>query len=259
MTRFVLSTTICGAELGERDLDAFARQGFNQIELAAGAGRIDIRNTAAISSLQTWLQSSGVAIASLAVPWADAASALAVAIELSCPRIVLLGGRCRLHPAALDLPNDAGAFRRVLEPLAAEAARHKISAVVEFPRTWPPDTVIETLESLEDATAEVCLDIGHAHMSGGAPETIETLSGYLGTVHAHDNQGRDDQHRLPYSGSIDWPATLMSLWKTGFAGPIVLEAAPDPDAATTLARAVGARTRLQAILDDLAQPMVFPE
>ena len=94
--------------------------------------------------------------------------------------------------------------------------------------------------------------MGHAHLSGGAPETIEALSGYLVTVHAHDNQGRDDQHRLPYSGSVDWPATLMALWKTGFTGP-------DPDAATTLARAVGARTRLQAILDDLAQPMVFPE
>jgi sugar phosphate isomerase/epimerase len=193
------------------------------------------------------------------VPWAETALALPAALELGCSRVVVLAGRCRVHPAAQDAPGDAGALRRVLEPLAAEAASHGITTAIEFPRAWSPDAIVDLLESIEDAPVGVYLDVGHAHLAGGAPETIEALSGYLVTVHAHDNQGRDDQHRLPYSGSVDWPATLMSLWKTGYSGPVVFEAAPDPDAAATLARAVGARTRLQAILDDLAQPMVFPE
>jgi hypothetical protein len=51
----------------------------------------------------------------------------------------------------------------------------------------------------------------------------------------------------------------MELEKTGYRGPLVLEVAGDPDPAAAITRAVGARTRLQAILDDLAQPMVFPE
>jgi hypothetical protein len=51
----------------------------------------------------------------------------------------------------------------------------------------------------------------------------------------------------------------MAFWKTGYTGPAVFELTAEPDVATTLTRAVSARTRLQAILDDLAQPMVFPE
>jgi sugar phosphate isomerase/epimerase len=105
----------------------------------------------------------------------------------------------------------------------------------------------------------VCLDIGHAHVAGDPAEAMETLSGYVTVVHLNDNQGREDSHRAPYSGSVDWPLTLMALWKTGFAGPAVVEMTPDPDVSTSLLRAIGARTRLQAILDDLALPMVFPE
>ena len=115
------------------------------------------------------------------------------------------------------------------------------------------------MESLDDAPIGVCLDIGHAHLGEGAPEAIELLSGYVLITHLHDNQGREDSHRVPFSGSVDWPATLMELWKTGFTGPALFEVSAAVDVAAALTRVIGARTRLQAILDDLAQPMVFPE
>jgi sugar phosphate isomerase/epimerase len=96
-------------------------------------------------------------------------------------------------------------------------------------------------------------------VGGDAPEAIEILSGHILTTHLSDNHAQDDAHRAPGSGSVDWPAVLTELWKTGYAGPAIIELAADQDAPAALTRAVGARTRLQAILDDLAQPMVFPE
>jgi DNA-directed RNA polymerase specialized sigma24 family protein len=87
----------------------------------------------------------------------------------------------------------------------------------------------------------------------------EQLAGYVQTIHVNDNLGRTDDHRLPFAGAIEWPAVLMELEKTGYSGPLVLELAGEPDAATAIARAVGARTRLQGILEDLAQPFTFAE
>ena len=150
-------------------------------------------------------------------------------------------------------------MRRIVEPLAAIAESRGVSLAIEFPSSWPAQEAVRLLEALDAPPVGVCLDLGHAHLNEGAPEAIEQLAGYVQTIHVNDNLGRTDDHRLPFAGGIEWPAVLMELEKTGYTGPLVLELAGEPDAATAIARAVGARTRLQAILDDLAQPMVFPE
>ncbi len=73
----------------------------------------------------------------------------------------------------------------------------------------------------------------------------------------HDNKGQLDNHLVPFEGTIDWAATLMAMSKMGYAGPLVFEVADHGDAPGVLARTVRARTRLQAILDDLAAPISF--
>jgi hypothetical protein len=49
----------------------------------------------------------------------------------------------------------------------------------------------------------------------------------------------------------------MAMGKVGYAGPLIFEVADHGDAPGVLARTVGARRRLQAILEDLARPMDF--
>jgi sugar phosphate isomerase/epimerase len=120
-----------------------------------------------------------------------------------------------------------------------------------------PDAIARRLDAADWGNTGSCLDVGHAHLLGGAPEAAERLSGHIITTHVHDNAGRADDHLLPFDGTIDWPATLTALWKVGFDGPLVFEVADHGDAAGVLARLVGARRRLQAILDDLARPFEF--
>jgi len=261
MTRFGLSTTVFGATpLGARECDLAASHGFSLIEIAARPGHVDWRDAAVIRDVRTFVATAGLEIASLSVSLTDATAALAAAADLGSPLLIARADGCRAHnvgPRALAI--NTGEFRRTLETLAEQAAATVVSAAVELPLSMGPDQMVDLLESLEGAPLGVCLDVGHAQLTSGAAEAIEILSGFIVTVHLNDNTGREDQHRPPYAGSVDWPATLMAFWKTGYSGPAVFELTADPDVPSTLTRAVSARTRLQAILDDLAQPMVFPE
>jgi len=261
MTRFGLSTTVFGAApLGARECDLAASHGFSLIEIAARPGHFDYRDPAAIGNVRAFAAAAGLEIASLSVSLADAVAGLVAAAELGSPLLIARADGCRAHavgprPVAMNV----GEFRRSLETLAELAAASSVHAAVELPLGMDPDDLVDFLESLDGAPIGVCLDVGHAHLTAGAPEAIEVLSGFIVTAHFNDNTGREDHHRPPYAGSVEWPATLMAFWKTGYSGPAIFELTADPDVAATLTRAVSARTRLQAILDDLAQPMVFPE
>jgi sugar phosphate isomerase/epimerase len=89
------------------------------------------------------------------------------------------------------------------------------------------------------------------------PDAIEALAGHVVTTHVHDNRQAGDDHLLPFAGTIDWQATLAAFWKVGYDGRLVFEVADHGDAAGVLDRLVGVRRRLQAILEDLAQPFPF--
>ena len=255
-----LSTTVFGDRRpGQQEWETLAANQFTAIELALAPRRLDAADRAAIAAMNETARAAGVRFTSLSVSIGEAGAGTDTAADLECKLLVVRTGPCRLHPADPRASHDAGALRRIIEPLAVSAAPRGLMLAIEFPASWPATDVVGLLESLEAPPVGVCLDLGHAHLHEGAAEAIEQLAGYVQSIHLHDNLGRADDHRLPFSGGIEWPSVLMELEKTGYTGPLVMEVAGDPDAPTAIGRAVGARTRLQAILDDLAQPMVFPE
>jgi sugar phosphate isomerase/epimerase len=260
MTRFGLSTTVFGnTRPGTREFDLAATHGFTLVELSAGPGRLNLRDLAQIAETRAQATAAGLEVGSVSVALADVPLALPGTADLGCPVIVALAGACSSHGGSQPPAPHGGALRRVIEQMADDAAERNIRLVVEFPATLSAEAIVDLIEACEGAPVGVCLDMGHAHMAGDAADTIETLSGYIATTHLHDNNGREDSHRPPFAGSVDWPATLMAMWKTGYSGHGIVELAAAVDTSAAIGRAVGARTRLQAILDDLAQPMAFPE
>ena len=262
MIQFGLSTSVFGAlPPGPRECESIARYGFSEIELVVPSALLAADKRQGLLLIEHNARGAGVNVASLSVSLADAANALDAIQELKCPLLTIRAGTCRIHGGdARGSAPDAHTLRRLLEPLAIQAAQIAVSAAVEFPAAWPSQAIIDLLDALEAPALGACLDLGHAHMTEGAAEAIEQLAGYTRTIHLHDNLGRTDEHRLPFAGAIDWPAILMELEKTGYAGSMTIELPQaDSDVDAVLTRAVGARTRLQAILDDLAKPMVFPE
>jgi len=257
---FELSTTIAGrGPLARPEIERIAHAGFLTIDLSLPSVGLDPAGDGWIAGVRQSAAAVGLEIGGLCVGWALRSGALERAGSIGAKRVTLIADACRAHGSNPGTPPDPDKVGRALDALALEASQRGLALAVEFPRAFAPGTVVDLIDAIEGGPVGVCLDVGHANLGGDAPEAIEQLSGYVTVVHLHDNQGRDDSHRAPYSGSVDWPLTLMALWKTGFTGPSVIETMPDPDLATSLTRAVGARTRLQAILDDLAQPMVFPE
>jgi sugar phosphate isomerase/epimerase len=104
------------------------------------------------------------------------------------------------------------------------------------------------LEELMDLVG-VCLDVGHAHMDGDLLDAIDTVSEHLLAVEIHDNRGRADDHRMPFEGTIDWPAALTAVQKIGFEGALVFEVGPQGPPKEALKKARQARARIERVFD----------
>jgi sugar phosphate isomerase/epimerase len=189
----------------------------------------------------------------------ETVKAMHAARQLDCSAVVVHLGLPRGQP----LPpgdNDRSAVRRSLDELAAAATRAGVRLALEvIPNDLStPSALLEWIDGESDlGNSAICLDFGHAHLLGGAPEAVEALSGYVATTHVHDNRGAADDHLVPFDGTIDWATTLTALWKTGYDGPLMFEVADHGDAAAVLRRTARARDRLLAILDELKAPIQF--
>jgi len=51
----------------------------------------------------------------------------------------------------------------------------------------------------------LCYDSGHGNTSKTGLDDLETLKDRLISIHLHDNNGSEDEHRLVFSGTADWP------------------------------------------------------
>ncbi len=285
--RFGLSTHLFhGERLTRRHLERIAARDFSLIEIFATRTHVDYHSAPAIAAVRQWLDELGLTAWSMHAPicdgftggeWGRAYSpattdavrrqealdetqaALDAARQLGCAVMVVHLGIPREQPIEPN-DNNAGAMRRSLTVLAeaSRAAGVRLALEVIPNALATPEALVDWLSGdLELGDAGACLDVGHAHLVGGAPEAAEVLSGHIISTHLHDNRGRSDDHLVPFAGTIDWPATAMALSKVGYAGPLMFELPDHGDADRTLAQAVGARARLQAILDDLSQPLEF--
>ena len=259
MTTFGLASTVFGSRrLEARDLVAMKAAGFETLDLVAISGHVEIANVSHLDTIVESAGSSGVAIRSVSVALGELQTATSAVIDRGWPLLIVRTGPCRVTQARGDAVIHLGP---ILERVAPMLPERGLAIAIQAPggRALSTDAIVAALESLDDARFGVCLDAGHAHLAGGAPESAETSSGLVMAALLHDNNGREDLHRAPGEGAINWPAVLTACWKTGFSGPWIIDAADEAARPDTLKRAVSARARLQAILEDLAQPMTFTE
>lgn len=70
---------------------------------------------------------------------------------------------------------------------------------------------------------KVCMDTGHVHKATrfGNPsvgDAIRLLGGSIVCLHLHDNDTLTDQHKIPFTCTIDWDDTLAALDEIGYKG-----------------------------------------
>jgi sugar phosphate isomerase/epimerase len=286
---FGLSTHLVHGEQLTRDhLARIAAHGFDLVELFATRTHIDYHDAGAIRAVAGWLRETGLTAWSIHAPITDGClngnwgrtfsnASKRAAVRDEAVRETLAAVEMARHvgarvlvlhlgiPEGQEIPaddNDAGAVRQTLEPIAAACDDAGVQLAIEvIPNALATaDAVLNWLRSdLELGRTGACLDVGHAHLTGGAPEAADLLSGDIVTTHIHDNRGRADEHLVPFEGTVDWPATLFGLVKAGYEGPLMFELPDHGDVDRTLSRAVAARQRLRTILDDLAAPFPFEQ
>jgi sugar phosphate isomerase/epimerase len=86
-----------------------------------------------------------------------------------------------------------------------------------------PEHLIEILTLGHLTRIGVCLDLGHAHITVGIRDAVQTLGSRIGSVHTHDNHAVRDEHLWPGDGTIDWPAAVAGLKALPEPPPWVLE------------------------------------
>ena len=176
-------------------------------------------------------------------------AALEVARRIPCDVLVVHLGT----PTSKNNPGDnnrASAARsaeeicRLARPLGIRVAFEVIPN-----RLSDATALVTMLESDLDARhAGICFDFGHAHLMGDVADAIEAAAEHLITTHVHDNHGRDDEHLVPFRGSVDWDMALMAMQKIGYDGTYVMELAGAGAPAAILEEARRARQRFERAL-----------
>jgi len=76
----------------------------------------------------------------------------------------------------------------------------------------------------EKLGAGICWDVGHANISGyKQSEQMKILCGKLDVLHIHDNDGKRDQHLLPFDGNVDWEDVAFGMRCCDFSGILDVE------------------------------------
>ncbi len=93
----------------------------------------------------------------------------------------------------------------------------EMGVLAVFENTYEPDAAAalafsKAAES-EGLAASICLDVGHAHAFSPTPPArwVDDLGNRIAHYHIHDNDRRDDQHRAPGRGTIDFSALLSTI------------------------------------------------
>jgi len=259
--RFGISTHLFHDRRLERDhLAQVAAYGFESVELFATRSHFDYHDAGAIEKLARWLNETGLALHSVHAPimsayapqsghqWGksgstvysiaagthdrreaavrEAVAALEIARRIPFQVMVIhLGTPANAHTAD---DNHRAAAVRSLEEICrgAAAVGVKVAAEVIPNRLSDAGTLAAMIESeLEPGDAGICLDFGHAHLMGEVGDAVEAAAEHVIATHVHDNHGREDEHLVPYLGTIDWDLALVTMQKIGYDGVYVMELA----------------------------------
>lgn len=69
-----------------------------------------------------------------------------------------------------------------------------------------------------------CFDTGHYNLMGRNPRLyLDQIGSILTTLHIHDNYGTEDDHRMPYTGTIIWKNFIDGLKDINYQGDISFE------------------------------------
>ncbi|MFA6076287.1 MAG: TIM barrel protein [Negativicutes bacterium] len=121
----------------------------------------------------------------------------------------------KYKPDCFPLAQSARATRYLtaLEKLLRQAERQKVRLLVENVSDPDPVWLNFLMEKFLSPCFAVCIDIGHINHFGkkNVNEMIAGIGKNIASYHIHDNDGSDDQHQHPQSGTVNWLEFIDSV------------------------------------------------
>lgn len=92
-------------------------------------------------------------------------------------------------------------------------------------RFYTPEQLKAMLERLNSPWFVICIDLGHAGVTGYEPQDLIRRfdKKTLRALHVHDTEYTEDSHTLPYAGKFDWAEITKALKDIGYEGDMTLE------------------------------------
>lgn len=253
-------------------LDLAAKAGVEGIEIFAARQHFDYTDHEEVAELADWFRANPLQPFSMHAPLypdkemgRDGAPAIDLLHPEKAHRIAAMDEIKRALETAEQIP-----FKNLIVHLgergvawSTEALEYSLTALEHLGAFAHPLGVRLLVENLlNEATAPehlntlletghldsvgVCLDMGHAHIALGVPDTIEILGKRIVSVHVHDNHMVRDEHLWPGEGTIDWTAVSKTLAALATPPATVLEIHPTQlgDTATLPERVAAAFAKL---------------
>jgi sugar phosphate isomerase/epimerase len=251
-------------------LPLIRESGFSMIEVCSSPEHLDFRDVKSVQVAAGRLKELGMEAYSFHAPFAqniDIASSDIAQRAASVAEIFKAAEAAALlhvhyfvlhpgpeNPAAIPAEEQLPRMQNVIGSLNQIALRCKelgIMCVLEnkLPHLLFGNTsdILWILDGINTADVGVCLDTGHAFLANDMHSLVHKLSGHLRMIHAHDNNGANDNHSPPGDGKIDWEKFLHDLIEVQFRGALILEMAGNNDPAVTMANARRGRSYLREI------------
>lgn len=153
-----------------------------------------------------------------------------LAVMAACPTVVIhLPVLKDAPPARCELRARTIESLRELEPVCRG---YGIRLAIENLADDDFATIRAVLSEFGGDYVGLCYDSGHANIGGRGIGHLESLGVRLLAIHLHDNDGSRDSHRLPFTGTVDWPRLVAALARSAYTGPVSLELNFDPAVGT---------------------------
>ena len=251
-------------------LETIRASGFSMIEVCSSPSHLNYHNLDAVRRAGELISELGLEAYSFHAPFADhidmssldagtRAKALKEMLDAAEAAAILKVHYLVVHPgpeSAMIPPRDETLQRmenvvEVLNQLARRCHALGINCVLEnklphllFGKT---SDILWILDALDSVEVGVCLDTGHAAISGDLHNLVLKLAGHLKMIHANDNRGVHDDHLPPGDGRIDWESLLREMGRIGFEGVFILELAGMTEPSITMVNARRGRSFLRQI------------
>jgi sugar phosphate isomerase/epimerase len=114
-------------------------------------------------------------------------------------------------------------IRKSLDQIELYAKSHSVRIALENMARDDWEMLETLLPEYGPGFVGLCFDSGHANLSGHDFGHLDPLKDRLIAVHLHDNDGIRDQHKIPFTGTVDWENLAIIIASSAYDQCVNLE------------------------------------